>query len=80
MEVVLDYAKRALVMAGGRLLGDSAVKTVFRDRALMERASVLPPQITALAMRLGAGFEKTDTAEELAEAVMQRREGRRAKA
>ena len=80
MEVVLDYAERALVMAGGRLLGDGAVKTVFRDRALMERASVLPPQITGLAMRLGVGFEKTDTAEELAEAVMQRREGRRAKA
>lgn len=80
MEVVLDYAERALVMAGGRLLGDGAVKTVFRDRALLERASVLPPQITGLAMRLGAGFEKTDTAEELAEAVMQRREGRRERA
>ncbi len=80
MEVVLDYAERALVMAGGRLLGDGSVKTVFRDRDLMEKASVLPPQITGLAMRLGKGFEKTDTPEELTEAVMKHREGRKEKA
>ncbi len=80
MEVVLDYAQRALVMAGGKLLGDGPVKTVFRDRDLMQRASVLPPQITGLAMRLGEGFEKTDTAEEVTEAVMERREGRKEKA
>ena len=80
MEVVMDYADRALVMAGGRLLGDGPVKTVFRDRALMERASILPPQITGLALRLGAGFEETDTAEALAEAVLERRAGRRAEA
>ena len=80
MEVVLDYAERALVMAGGRLLGDGPVKSVFRDQDLMEKASVLPPQIIGLALRLGKGFEKTDTAEELTEAVMRHRESRREKA
>ena len=80
MEVVLDYAQRALVMAGGRLLGDGPVGKIFRDRELMERASVLPPQITGLAMRLGEGFENADTAEELAAVVMRRREGRREQA
>ncbi|MBQ3667834.1 MAG: energy-coupling factor ABC transporter ATP-binding protein [Clostridia bacterium] len=80
MEVVLDYAQRALVMAGGRLLGDGPVGKIFRDRELMERASVLPPQITGLAMRLGEGFENADTAEELAAVVMRRREGRRKQA
>ena len=80
MEVVLDYAERVLVMAGGRLLGDGPVKIVFRDRDLMEKASVLPPQIIGLAMRLGKDFENTDTAEELAEAVMRHRESRREKA
>ena len=76
----LAYAQRALVMAGGKLLGDGPVKTVFRDRDLMQRASVLPPQITGLAMRLGEGFEKTDTAKEVTEAVKERREGRKEKA
>ena len=44
MEVVLDYASRALVMAGGKLLADGPVKEVFRNTALMEEASILPPR------------------------------------
>ena len=70
MEVVLDYARRALVMAGGRLLADGAVPEIFRDTDLMEKASILPPQMIGLGLRLGAGFESADSPEKMAETVL----------
>ena len=70
MEVVLDYARRALVMAGGRLLADGPVKEIFRDTALMEQASILPPQMIGLGLRLGEEFEDADSAEKIADAVL----------
>lgn len=73
MEVVLDYATRALVMAGGKLLADGPVKEIFRNTALMEEASILPPQMIGLALRLGDGFEGADTPETMAEALLRRR-------
>ena len=73
MEVVLDYARRALVMAGGRLLADGPVNHVFRDAELMEKASILPPQIIGLALRLGEGFEQANSPESMADALLDRR-------
>ena len=73
MEVVLDYASRALVMAGGRLLAAGPVREVFRNRELMEKASVLPPQVISLGLRLGDGYETADTPEAMAEAVLAHR-------
>jgi energy-coupling factor transport system ATP-binding protein len=73
MEVVLDYAKRALVMAGGKLLADGPVREIFRDAELMEKASILPPQMIGLSLRLGEGFEQADTPAAMAEAVLARR-------
>ena len=70
MEVVLDYARRALVMAGGRLLADGPVPEIFRNTELMEQASILPPQMIGLSLRLGAGFESADSAERIAETVL----------
>ena len=67
MEVVLDYARRALVMAGGRLLADGPVPEIFRDTDIMEKASILPPQMIGLGLRLGAGFESADSPEKMAE-------------
>ena len=76
MEVVLDYARRALVMAGGRLLADGPVREIFRNTDVAEKASLLPPQIIGLALRLGEGFGEVDTPAAMAEAVMRRREAR----
>ena len=75
MEVVLDYAQRALVMAGGRLLADGPVREVFRNTALMEEAAILPPQMIGLSMRLGEGFENADSPESVADAVLTFRKG-----
>jgi len=72
MEVVSDYARRALVLSGGRLLADGKVRDIFRDRALMEKASLLPPQIVELSLRLGAGYEKADTIEQMTQCVTAR--------
>ena len=69
MEIVLDYADRALVMAGGTLIGDGRVKDIFRDEELMGKASLLPPQITGLALRLGGDFRDIDDAAAMADAV-----------
>ena len=73
MEVVLDYARRALVMAEGRLLADGSVPEIFRNRELMGKASILPPQMIGLGLRLGEGFENADTPEKMAECVLARR-------
>ena len=75
MEVVLDYATRALVMSGGRLLADGPVKEVFRDTELMERASILPPQMIGLSLRLGEGFGQASSPDEMADAVLALRKG-----
>lgn len=75
MEVVLDYAKRALVMAGGKLLADGPVREVFRNEELMESASILSPQMISLSLRLGAGFENADSPESMADAVLAARKG-----
>ena len=75
MEVVLDYASRALVMSGGRLLADGPVREIFRNRELMEEASILPPQMIGLSMRLGEGFGQADSPESVADAVLALRKG-----
>ena len=75
MEVVLDYAQRALVMAGGKLLADGPVREIFRDAELMEKASILPPQMIGLSLRLGEGFRDADTAEDIADTALAARKG-----
>ena len=75
MEVVLDYASRALVMAGGKLLGDGPVPEIFRNTELMEEASILPPQMIGLAIRLGKDFGEAATPDEIADTVLALRKG-----
>lgn len=75
MEVVLDYAQRALVMAGGKLLADGPVREVFRNEELMESASILSPQMISLSLRLGEGFRDADTAEDIADTALAARKG-----
>ena len=75
MEVVLDYANRVLVMAGGKLLADGPVRDVFRDTGVMEKASVLPPQMIGLSARLGEAFRDAATPDAVAETVLAFRKG-----
>ncbi|MDR3354369.1 MAG: energy-coupling factor ABC transporter ATP-binding protein [Synergistaceae bacterium] len=69
MEVVADFARRALVLSGGRLIGDGRVRQIMKDAALLREASLLPAQIPALAMSLGNGFSDAFTVDEMVESV-----------
>jgi energy-coupling factor transport system ATP-binding protein len=66
MEVALDFARSALVLSKGRLLIQGPVREVMKDRALLDRASLLPAQIPALALMLGAGYENVFTVDDMA--------------
>ena len=52
MELVFDFAGRVLAMSAGRLVADGAPETVFRNRTVMEEASLAAPQMVELSLRL----------------------------
>jgi energy-coupling factor transport system ATP-binding protein len=74
MEVVADFAGRALVLSRGRLTGDGPVKGIMKDRALLSEASLLPAQIPALALALGPPFEGVFTQDDMIALTGQLRE------
>lgn len=72
MELVLDYAKRVVVMHHGRILGDGTPAEVFRSEALLASASLLPPQIIGLTNRLGR-YHDAVTPDALADRILAER-------
>jgi energy-coupling factor transport system ATP-binding protein len=52
MEVAADFAQRVLVLSGGELIGDGPVREILKDKPLLDRASLLPPQIASLSMSI----------------------------
>lgn len=73
MELVLDFAKRVLVFSDGQLQLDGETRQVFRSETVLDKASVLPPQITRLSERLSDCLPPVDTAEEMEDAVRTKR-------
>ncbi len=69
MEVVQDFARRVLVVAGGRLIGDGPAEAIMADADLLARASVAPAQIPQLALRLGDRFRGVFTIEQMVTAI-----------
>lgn len=70
MEVVLDFAERMLVMAGGVLLGDGETREIFSQRELLQKAALLPPQIAQLAGRFSQqSFHDVYTVDEMVTAI-----------
>ncbi|MDD2281966.1 MAG: ATP-binding cassette domain-containing protein [Eubacteriales bacterium] len=58
MDIVAEYAKRVVVMTGGRVLSEGSVQEVFAQTDLLEKANIKPPQVTRLAQRLeSVGFD-----------------------
>lgn len=49
MDIVAQYAKRAVVMHQGHMLLDGTVREVFGAREILDQASLKPPSLTALA-------------------------------
>lgn len=52
MEVVSDFAKRVLVMAGGEIIARGDTHETMRDAAAMQRAQLVAPQVIELSQRL----------------------------
>lgn len=73
MELVVRYARSAMALAGGRVLGKGPVRSILSDTELLSRASLLPPQTARLAMRLGTGYENVFTVDEMAAAIEKHR-------
>lgn len=69
MEVVQDFARRVLVVAGGALIGDGPTGEIMTDASLLARASVAPAQIPQLALRFGNQFSGVYTIEQMADAI-----------
>lgn len=65
MEIVQDFAKRVLVLSDGKLLGDGSCKVIMVQQELLQRANVMPAQISALALKLGKDFVDVFTVEEM---------------
>jgi energy-coupling factor transport system ATP-binding protein len=63
MEVAADFGRRALVLSEGKLIGDGPVREILKDEALLRQASLLPPQIASLTLRIIPGLESTSLKE-----------------
>jgi energy-coupling factor transport system ATP-binding protein len=54
MWVAAEYARRIVVMAGGRVIADGAPRSVFHDDAVLAAAAIRAPAAAAVARRLGS--------------------------
>ncbi|WP_294166655.1 energy-coupling factor ABC transporter ATP-binding protein [uncultured Senegalimassilia sp.] len=52
MEVVADYAKRVIAMTVGQVVADGETFAVLRDRDVLARTHLLPPQMVDVSLRL----------------------------
>ena len=77
MEVVADYAKRVIAMTAGQVVADGETFAVLRDRDVLARTHLLPPQVVDVSLRLaeeGAVAETSpvalaDTLDEMTDAL-----------
>ena len=53
MWVAADYARRLVVMAGGRVIADGAPERIFHEDETLRRAALRPPAAALLSRRLG---------------------------
>lgn len=51
--VIAEHAQRVVMLRGGRLAYDGAVRPFFADRALVQAAAFEPPEVTRLGWALG---------------------------
>lgn len=72
MELVADFAQRVIVLGEGNILADGSCRKVMIDSKVLESASLAPPQIAGLAIRLGDGFKDVLTLEEMTDRIESR--------
>ena len=60
MEVVADFAEHVIVMNDGRVVGEGPTFDVLRNRSLLAKASLIPPQVVDVSIALA--FMRPDLA------------------
>ncbi len=75
MELVLDFAKKVLVMSNGELIADDTAKNFFTNTELMKKASIIPPQIAGLSGKLGGDYKNIFTVDEMVDVIKNKRGG-----
>lgn len=77
MELVLDFARRMIVLADGKIKADGKTLEIMRSKKILQKASLLPPQIIQIALELEEkfpgrfNFENVRTADELAAKIQE---------
>lgn len=77
MELVLDFARRMIVLADGKIEADGKTLEIMRSKEILQKASLLPPQIIQIALELEEkfpgrfNFENVRTADELAAKIQE---------
>lgn len=77
MELVLDFAQRMIVLANGKIEADGKTLEIMRNKKILQKASLLPPQIIQIALELEEkfpgrfNFENVRTADELAAKIQE---------
>lgn len=78
MELVLDFAKRVIVLKDGEKVLDGETRAVFRETQALKKASVLPPQIMRLSARLSDLLPPADTVEAMEAEIRRKAIGKEA--
>lgn len=77
MELVLDFARRMIVLANGKIEADGKTLEIMRSKEILQKACLLPPQIIQIALELEEkfpgrfNFENVRTADELAAKIQE---------
>lgn len=77
MEVVADYARRVIAMTAGQVVADGPTFGVLRNRDVLARTHLLPPQVVDVALRLAeegavaadSAVARANTLDEMTEAL-----------
>ncbi len=71
MELVLDFAKKVLVMTDGRMIAFDEMRKVMKNMEVLSEARLLPPQIADLALRF-EGFDDVYTHDEMLQKIIEK--------
>ena len=63
MEVVLDFAKKVIVMNRGQIVAQGQTRKILGDQSILEKARLLPPQIAQTCMILNQKCENSENVE-----------------
>lgn len=77
MELVLDFARRMIVLADGKIEADGKTLEIMRRKEILQKTCLLPPQIIQIVLELEEkfpgrfNFENVRTADELAAKIQE---------